>query len=114
MGRNKPSKSLKEIGRRLEKARAQRIREPSSGHARAGAVSIAFRLSVELVSGLVVGGGIGWLLDRWWNIGPWLLIVFFFLGAAAGVLNAYRAAMEIAAHAERQAENQSDGNGNGA
>jgi ATP synthase protein I len=44
-----------------------------------------------LVSGLLVGLAIGWGLDWWLGTRPWLLIVFFFLGAAAGILNVYRA-----------------------
>jgi len=35
--------------------------------------------------------GAGWLLDRWLGTKPWLMIVFFFLGAAAGIMNVYRA-----------------------
>jgi len=53
---------------------------------------MAFRIGVELVAALIVGVGIGLLLDRWLGSTPWFLIVFFFLGAAAGVLNVYRAA----------------------
>ncbi|MCR9257020.1 MAG: AtpZ/AtpI family protein [Alphaproteobacteria bacterium] len=52
---------------------------------------MAFRVGTELVSALMVGVGVGWLLDRWLGTKPWLLIVFFFLGAAAGVFNVYRA-----------------------
>ena len=51
-----------------------------------------FRLSVELVAGVLVGAGIGRLLDWWLGISPWGLIVFLLLGFAAGVLNVMRAA----------------------
>jgi ATP synthase protein I len=49
------------------------------------------RLSTELVAGVLVGAGIGWVLDRWLGISPWGLIVFLLLGFAAGVLNVVRA-----------------------
>jgi len=55
-----------------------------------------FRLSSELVAGVVVGAGIGWLLDRWLGISPWGLIVFLLLGFAAGVLNVMRSAGLVA------------------
>jgi len=58
----------------------------ASGYAR------GFRLSSELVAGVLVGAGIGWLLDRWLGIAPWGLIVFLLLGFAAGVLNVMRSA----------------------
>src|SRR5512143_947107 len=56
------------------------------------AMARGFRLSTELVAGVVVGALIGWLLDRWLGISPWGLIVFLLLGFAAGVLNVMRAA----------------------
>jgi ATP synthase protein I len=55
-----------------------------------------FRLSSELVAGVVVGAGLGWLLDRWLGISPWGLIVFLLLGFAAGVLNVMRSAGLVA------------------
>lgn len=58
----------------------------ASGYAR------GFRLSSELVAGVLVGGGLGWLIDRWLGIAPWGLIVFLLLGFAAGVLNVMRSA----------------------
>jgi ATP synthase protein I len=51
-----------------------------------------FRLSTELVAGVLVGAALGWLIDRWLGISPWGLIVFLLLGFAAGVLNVMRAA----------------------
>jgi ATP synthase protein I len=56
------------------------------------AIARGFRLSTELVAGVLVGAGIGWLLDRWLGISPWGMIVFLLLGFAAGVLNVVRAA----------------------
>ena len=45
---------------------------------------------IEVVAGVGFGVLLGWGLDRWLGTTPLLLIVFFLLGAAAGVLNAYR------------------------
>jgi ATP synthase protein I len=45
---------------------------------------------IEVFAGVGVGLLIGWALDRWLATAPLFLIVFFMLGAAAGVLNAYR------------------------
>ena len=58
----------------------------ASGYAR------GFRLSSELVAGVLVGAGIGWLIDRLLGISPWGLTVFLLLGFVAGVLNVMRSA----------------------
>ena len=52
----------------------------------------AFRLGTELVAAVVVGTIIGFILDTWFDTKPWLIIIFFFLGAAAGMLNVIRTA----------------------
>jgi len=67
----------------------------STGAAPGSALGLAFRVGIELVAGLVVGAGLGWLLDRWWHTSPAMLILFFFLGAAAGIVNVIRATRDI-------------------
>ena len=48
------------------------------------------QVGVELVAGVIGGGLIGYWLDRWFGTWPILFLILFFLGAAAGMLNAYR------------------------
>jgi ATP synthase protein I len=87
------SARLQRLGDRL--ADVSRPSENGSGPrptADASAIARGFRLSTELVAGVIVGAVIGWLLDRWLGISPWGLIVFLLLGFAAGVLNVMRAA----------------------
>ncbi|WP_426959064.1 AtpZ/AtpI family protein [Muricoccus radiodurans] len=55
-----------------------------------GPWGIGFRAGVEVVAALVVGAGLGFALDRWLGTFPWLFLVFFLVGGAAGVLNVYR------------------------
>ena len=52
----------------------------------------AFKLGTELVAAVAVGTIIGFILDSWFGTKPWLILIFFFLGAAAGMLNVIRAA----------------------
>jgi ATP synthase protein I len=66
--------------------------ENGNGAARASAMARGFRLSSELVAGVVVGAVIGWGFDRLLSTSPWGLIVFFLLGFAAGVVNVMRSA----------------------
>ena len=55
----------------------------------------AFKLGTELVGAVAVGTIIGFILDSWFDTKPWLIIIFFFLGAAAGMLNVIRAANKM-------------------
>ena len=52
----------------------------------------AFKLGTELVAAVGVGTIIGFILDSWFGTKPWLIVIFFFLGAAAGMLNVIREA----------------------
>jgi len=56
---------------------------------------LALRIGSELVAALAVGVLIGYFLDVWLETTPWLMVVFFFLGSAAGILNVYRASEGI-------------------
>lgn len=81
------------------KAQGERRSEPVDAGKRGTAIGMAFRLSTELVAGLIAGGVVGWLLDHWLGTKPWLLLIFFFLGVAAGILNVFRTAQLMAADA---------------
>ena len=58
-------------------------------------IGSAFKLGTELVSAVLVGTIIGFILDTWFGTKPWLIIVFFFLGSAAGILNVIKAAKKM-------------------
>ena len=55
----------------------------------------AFKLGTELVSAVAVGTIIGFILDSWFDTKPWLIIIFFFLGSVAGILNVIRTAKRM-------------------
>lgn len=79
----------------------QRIGAAKKRHAPEGparpqsALGAAFRLSTDLIAAVVVGGGIGWALDAWLKTGPAFLLIFFFLGVAAGFYNIFRTAKQM-------------------
>ena len=91
-----PEQDLKKLDSRLRDARA-RSHGPASkkndqNQPPQNALGLAFRVGVELVSAVAIGVGIGWLLDQWLDTRPWFMLVFIFLGGAAGILNVYRMA----------------------
>ena len=71
--------------RQQEERRYRKAKLPTGGMALAG------RVTTELVAGVVVGTFIGWALDNWLGTTPTLMVVFFFLGSAAGMMNVWRA-----------------------
>jgi ATP synthase protein I len=97
MTEKKPSPSLEDLDARLRQARGRRpdrSAETDQGPNRnsvGSGLGFALRIGIELVAALAVGVGVGLLLDRWLGTKPWMLVVFFFLGSAAGFLNVYRA-----------------------
>lgn len=48
----------------------------------------ASTVGMALVSGMLVGGVMGYFLDKWLNTSPWLLFIFLFFGLIAGIKNA--------------------------
>ncbi|MGE0658700.1 MAG: AtpZ/AtpI family protein [Reyranellaceae bacterium] len=55
-------------------------------------IGIGMRIALELVAGVIVGAAIGLGLDYWLGTKPWLMIVFFVVGSAAGFMNVIRTA----------------------
>ncbi len=89
------SARLRQLGSRLEQVRASRPREvePSArAPADASGLARALRLSAELTGGVIVGAGLGLLLDRLLGTSPWGFIVLVLLGFAGGVLTVMRSA----------------------
>lgn len=97
---------LRSLGDRLDAIR--RKRQSRGKGPPPTALGIAFRFSTEMVAGLLVGGGIGYGIDWLAGTRPIFLIVFFVLGAAAGILNVVRAAREINAQMAADANDAGD------
>ena len=100
------SARLQRLGERLASTRA--CGPPSDGPggdraATASGYARGFRLSSELVAGVLVGAGLGWLIDRLLGTSPWGLIVLLLLGFAAGVLKVMRSAGVIPENASATA-----------
>ena len=55
----------------------------------------AFKMSTEMVAAVVVGTIIGFILDNWFGTKPWLILIFFFVGVIAGILNVVRSAKNM-------------------
>jgi ATP synthase protein I len=93
MDEDPPPEALARLSEKIDKARSGSARQPSAGNGPnvQQGMALGFRIGIELVVAVVVATGLGWAFDRWLGKGHWGLIVMFFLGVAAGMLNVYRA-----------------------
>ena len=91
-GKDDLERRRRELGAAIEARRpveSESDRSKSSGMAGFGN---ALKLSSEFIAGIIVGAGLGWMIDRYAGTSPFGLIIFLLLGFCAGVLNALRSA----------------------
>ena len=81
---------LKDFARRLEQTRRAYKGGSTSNTEEGSALGLATRAITELVVGILVAMGLGWLLDRYLGTRPWFMLLFLPLGLAAGILNVMR------------------------
>ncbi len=90
------SERMDRLGRSLAEKRAAEKAARRGRKSDATGFAQALRLSTEFVAGILVGGGLGWLIDSVLGTSPFGLIVFLLLGFVAGVLNVLRSAGLVA------------------
>jgi ATP synthase protein I len=98
MSESRPPDPLARLGEEIDKARAERVRRQPVVQDRSAlqqGMGVGLRIGIELVVAIAVATGLGWAIDRWFGTRPWGMIVLFFLGVAAGMLNVYRAVTGI-------------------
>jgi len=89
------SARLKRLGEGLDRTGVSRPSDPvpaARGASDPSGLARAMRLSAEMVGGVIVGAGLGWLLDYGLGTSPWGFIVLLLLGFAGGVLSVMRSA----------------------
>src|SRR5215469_1339956 len=100
MSEERPPDPLARLGERIDRARSERARrEPvvTDRSALQQGLGSGLRIGIELVVAIAVATALGWAIDHWFGTRPWGMIVLFFLGVAAGMLNVYRAVTGISA-----------------
>jgi ATP synthase protein I len=85
-----PLKTRLEIAKdKISKRDLYKAKEPPSS------IGTAFKLSTELVSAVAVGTIIGFILDKTFGTKPWLILIFFFIGVIAGIVNVFKSAKKM-------------------
>ena len=93
---NKPKKKLDDLKTKIQ--HYEKNKTNSSSNPKKSGASFGFKISTEIVAALVVGVGIGLVVDNYFGTKPFGLIIFFILGAFAGFLNVYH----VMRHIEKQ------------
>ena len=89
-------KRINEISTRLEIAKKKISNtQKNSKSSNAASLGKALKISTELVAAVFVGSTIGLILDNWFDPKPLLIICFFFMGVAAGILNVFKSAKKM-------------------
>ena len=84
---------LKELKDRIQTAKATNT--PQQKIKKGSGAGFGFKISTEIIAALVVGVGIGLIVDKYLGTKPFGLIIFFIFGAIAGFLNVYRVMRRI-------------------
>ena len=86
-------KKFSELSTRLKIAKKKANKNSFTNDKKnASSLGTALKLSTEMVAAVFVGATIGFILDDWFDSKPWLIIIFFFVGVAAGITNVVRSA----------------------
>jgi ATP synthase protein I len=95
-----------EIDARIKALRDARAPKRTPGAEKFDAASLAWRMVIDLVAGVLLGAGIGWGIDSAAGTKPLFLIVLTLLGFAAGVKTMMRSAGEVGAKGRQAAADE--------
>ena len=80
---------------KIAKNKIKSRKSAKSNESSSSSMGSAFKMSTELVSAVVVGTIIGFILDNWFGTKPWLILIFFFVGVIAGIMNVIKSAKKM-------------------
>ena len=84
---------LKQLKERIDTAKTSNTLTPKEK--KQSGAGFGFKISTEIIAALVVGVGIGLIVDKYLGTKPFGLIIFFIFGAIAGFLKVYRVMRRI-------------------
>ena len=89
-------KKFSELSTRLKIAKKKANKNSFTNNKKnTSSLGTALKLSTEMVAAVLVGSIIGFILDNWFDSKPWLIIIFFFVGVVAGIINVVKSAKNM-------------------
>lgn len=98
---------LKKFDAALKEATTPKEVRQKSDHNQA--MGNAYKYATELLAGFVIGAIMGWSIDNWLQTKPLFMIVFIFVGAAAGILNVVKSSKRDFEAQQKAQENAKNG-----
>lgn len=92
-------KALQSLDARLDAFEAKKAAEKPAQAATEKANQDGYRLLADLIGGVLVGLGFGWLLDRYAHTSPWGLVGGLLIGLGLAIFSIVRKAMKLSAQA---------------
>jgi ATP synthase protein I len=81
---------LRNFERRLEQSLQSQGKSTGPDKTEGTAAGLAMRVITELVVGILVCMGLGWMADKYFGTAPWIMLAFMPFGFAAGIVNVMR------------------------
>ncbi len=107
MSKNSNNDDLKNLGERLDKARkVEEEKAPKPKTRGDRSMARAYKVGIELMVAMFVGLAVGFFVDKYLETTPLFILIFFFLGVAAGFRNVYKAAQMMGNQSSSDEENQ--------
>ena len=94
MARQSQEQRLKELDAKLSAGR-QRLQPETERRSNASMLGLAWRLTIEMLAGIGVGGFIGWWMDKVFATKPIFMLLMLVLGMGAGLMNSVRTVSEM-------------------
>jgi ATP synthase protein I len=97
------SDRLQDLESKISESRKKR-QPVQENRANASMLGLAWRLTIEMLVGIGVGGYLGWWLDKAFGTKPIMMLVLLMLGMAAGLLNSVRTVADMRRKLDEQDE----------
>jgi ATP synthase protein I len=101
---------LRALEARIDRVKGKPVAERTNAVKGFSQGEVAWRMIIELVTGMLLGMGIGYGLDAVFGMLPLFLVIFSLLGFAAGIKTMLGTARQLAKKNEAEASAKDEGN----
>ena len=87
---------LDQVSEKIKEIKSRKLKYDSAQKQKRGRqISIAMRISIELIVSSIIGAVLGWYIDKWLDTKPIFLLILLILGIVSGVKTAIRSSRQL-------------------